>query len=115
MASSKKDMRRPDLAVPYVEPTGKDESPDLSGTMSSTLPMVAIVTRNKLLGWTAVVFALQSWLGETPAKKKASSTPGYFGLIMAFMALAMSYMQLFLPPVPQTGSGTAPPAAAPPA
>lgn len=32
---------------------------------------------------TAVVFAMQSWLAETPAKKRASTTPGYFSVAMA--------------------------------
>lgn len=83
---------------------------------------------------TAVVFALQSWLAETPAKKKASSTPGYFSVAMAcsslsplrffyiwltdvllVMALFMGYLPLFLPPVPnRAGTGTEAPAAAPP-
>jgi len=113
--ASKKDMRRPDLIVPYVEPSRDSSDPDMAGTMSSTLPMVAIVTRNKMLGWTAVVFAVQSWLGETPAKKRASATPGYFSVLMAVMALCVAYMPLFLPPVPnRAGTGTEAPAPAPP-
>ncbi|EON67654.1 hypothetical protein W97_06797 [Coniosporium apollinis CBS 100218] len=52
--------------------------------MASTLPMAAIFTRNKIIGWTAVVFALQSWLGESPEQKRTSSTPGYFSVGMAY-------------------------------
>ncbi|KIW04139.1 translation initiation factor SUI1 [Verruconis gallopava] len=92
--ASKKDMRRADLAVPYVEPAANSDTPDMTGTMSSTLPMVAIVTRNRMLGWTAVVFAMQTWLAETPAKKKSSSTPGYFSVIMAMMALMTDIQNL---------------------
>ncbi|KAF2415799.1 hypothetical protein EJ08DRAFT_703809 [Tothia fuscella] len=111
--SSKKDMRRADLIVPYVEPPAEKSEVDMAGTLSSTLPMVAIVTRNKMLGWCAVVFALQTFLGETPQQKKTASTPGYFSVLMALMSLAVSYMPLFLPPAPGVGTGTAPPAAAP--
>lgn len=31
---------------------------------------------------TALVFAIQSWLAETPAKKAKSPTPGYFTVLM---------------------------------
>jgi len=113
--ASKKDMRRADLVVPYVAPPADKTEMDMASTMSSTLPMVAIVTRNKMLGWTALVFSVQSYLSETPAKAKASATPGYFSILMAFMALGVSYMPLFIPPVPnRAGTGTGPPAAAPP-
>lgn len=57
--------------------------------MSSTLPMIAIVSRNKFLGWAAVVFAIQSWLSETPAQKAKSATPGYFSVLMAIMSLGV--------------------------
>ncbi|KAE9987027.1 hypothetical protein EG328_000033 [Venturia inaequalis] len=113
--ASKKDMRRADLTIPYVEPPADKEQTDMAGTMASTMPMVAIVTRSKMLGWTALVFAIQSWLAETPAKKAKSPTPGYFTVLMGFMSLAVSYMPLFLPPMPgQQGTGTGPAAAAPP-
>jgi hypothetical protein len=31
---------------------------------------------------TALVFAIQSWLAETPAKRAKSPTPGYFTVLM---------------------------------
>lgn len=81
-------MRRDDLIVPYADPNEKANSdPDFAGTMASTLPMAAIFTRNKMIGWTAVIFALQTWLAETPEQKKKASTPGYFSVLMAFMSL----------------------------
>ncbi|KAF2090444.1 hypothetical protein K490DRAFT_63323 [Saccharata proteae CBS 121410] len=116
--ASKKDMRRADLIIPFVEPEKAKSDGDISSTMASTLPMAAIFTRNKLIGWTAVVFALQAWLAETPEQKKTSTTPGYFSVGMSLMALAVAYMPLFLPPPPNraaTGSGTEAPAAVPPA
>ena len=57
--------------------------------MSSMFPMIAIMTRNKFLGWTAVIFAVQSWLAETPAQRAKSATPGYFSVLMAIMSLAV--------------------------
>jgi hypothetical protein len=33
----------------------------------------------------AVVFSLQTWMAETPAKKKAASTPGYLNVALAGM------------------------------
>ncbi|KAK7624006.1 hypothetical protein IWX50DRAFT_31836 [Phyllosticta citricarpa] len=119
MASQKKDMRRDDLIIPYSQVEAKSD-PDFAGTMASTLPMAAIFTRNKMVGWTAVIFALQTWLAETPETKSAASTPGIFTVGMSFMSLLVvsSYLPLFLPPPPVragAGSGTEAPAAAPPA
>ncbi|EDN03307.1 predicted protein [Histoplasma mississippiense (nom. inval.)] len=40
--ATKKDMRRPELVVPYVEPPAKaSEASDMSSTMSNTMPMAA--------------------------------------------------------------------------
>ncbi|KAI1744619.1 hypothetical protein F4680DRAFT_231837 [Xylaria scruposa] len=154
--ASKKDMRRPDLIVPYQEPpVGKDDSPEFSSTLSSTMPMAAIFTRNKYIGWyvyqapsftfsdleqecrdqaaqdktialprrtlanydeppfyrTAVVFSMQSWLGESEATTQSTSTPGYFSVGMSIMALAVTYLPIFMPPVPGQAQPAAPVAA----
>nr|POF16712.1 uncharacterized protein CFP56_71353 [Quercus suber] len=112
---SKKDMRRDDLVVPYTEPKQEKESQDMQGTMASTLPMAAIFTRNKMIGWTAVIFAIQSWLSETPAQAASSGTPGIFAVAMALLSVLVAYMPLFLPPqfgAPGQGTGTGAPAPA---
>merc|ERR1739842_133913 len=67
-----KDMRRDDLIVPYAEPEKDKESNDMQSTMASTLPMAAMFTRNKLIGWTAVMFSIQGWLSETPDQRRAA-------------------------------------------
>ncbi|KAI1749281.1 hypothetical protein F4782DRAFT_310539 [Xylaria castorea] len=110
--ASKKDMRRPDLVVPYQEPpVGKDDSPEFSSTLSSTMPMAAIFTRNKYIGWAAVVFSMQSWLGESEATTQTTSTPGYFSVGMSIMALLVTYLPIFMPPVPGQAQPAAPVAA----
>ncbi|KAJ9622751.1 Eukaryotic translation initiation factor eIF-1 [Taxawa tesnikishii (nom. ined.)] len=86
---SKKDMRREDLIVPYMEPANQKNDADVQGTMASTLPMAAIFTRNKMIGWASVIFATQSWLSETAESKKSSSTPGYFSVGMALLSVAV--------------------------
>ncbi|KKZ64525.1 hypothetical protein EMCG_01404 [[Emmonsia] crescens] len=46
--ATKKDMRRLELAVPYVEPATKaSDAADMSSTMSNTMPMAAMFSRNK--------------------------------------------------------------------
>ncbi|KAF2802976.1 translation initiation factor SU [Mytilinidion resinicola] len=85
--AAKKDMTRADLIVPYVEPAKDRSDGDMTSTMASTLPMAAIFTRNKMIGWVAVVFSLQSWLAETPEQAQTATTPGYFSVGMAFMSL----------------------------
>lgn len=62
----------------------------MSSTISTTMPMMAMFTRNKMLGWVAFVFAIQSWLGETPESRKQASTPSYFGVLLAGMCKGRS-------------------------
>ncbi|KAH7037403.1 uncharacterized protein B0I36DRAFT_313971 [Microdochium trichocladiopsis] len=111
--STKKDMRRPDLVVPYQAPASKASDPaDFGSTISSTLPMAAIFTRNKYLGWASLVFALQNWLGESEDTANNASTPGYFTVGMSAMSLAVTYLPLFLPQPPnQSASSSTGPAA----
>ncbi|CAG7925217.1 unnamed protein product [Penicillium olsonii] len=92
--ASKKDMRRADLAIPYVDPPKSSSDADISSTMSSTMPMAAMFTRNRV----SFVFSLQSWLGESPDQKKNASTPAYMSVLMSLMALCVTYFPLFLPP-----------------
>ncbi|KAI1245784.1 hypothetical protein MGN70_012678 [Eutypa lata] len=116
MATKTKDMRRFDLVVPYQEPATKaGDNSEFSSTLSSTLPMAAIFTRNRYIGWASVVFSLQSWLGESEETTKTTATPGYFTVGMSLMALGVTYLPLFLPPTPgaRGATGTAPAAAAP--
>ncbi|KAF7512339.1 hypothetical protein GJ744_001907 [Endocarpon pusillum] len=115
---SKKDMRRADLVVPYVEPQKDQKSGDMSSTFTSTMPMAAMFTRNKLLGWTSVVVALLAWLSESPDQSAKNATPGYLSVGMSLVAVIVTYLPLFLPPTPNmrggTGTGTEAPPAVPP-
>lgn len=46
--------------VPYQAPVAKEGSSDIAGTLGSTLPMAAMFTRNKLIGW-CVPISILSW------------------------------------------------------
>ncbi|RMZ90347.1 hypothetical protein DV736_g2439, partial [Chaetothyriales sp. CBS 134916] len=99
--STKKDMRRIDLVIPYLPP--QDEAkPDFSSTFTSTMPMAAMFTRNRAIGWVALLTSLLNWLGETRAQKATQSTPGYLSFGMAVLALGVTYLPLFLPPAPNS-------------
>ncbi|KAI1766280.1 hypothetical protein GGR53DRAFT_218180 [Hypoxylon sp. FL1150] len=111
--ASKKDMRRPDLIVPYQEPAPKGDAAEFTSTLSSTLPMAAIFTRNRYIGWASVVFSIQGWLGESEETSKSSTTPGYFTVGMSVMALAVTYLPMFLPPPPGSRAATTTGPAAP--
>ncbi|KAL1987768.1 hypothetical protein VTN96DRAFT_2608 [Rasamsonia emersonii] len=104
--ASKKDMRRADLVIPYVDPPRDKNEADVSGAMTSTLPMAAMFTRNRMIGWVSFIFALQNWLAETPEQKRTASTPGYMSVFMSLMAVAVTYMPLFLPPPPVRGTNS---------
>lgn len=88
MSTKSKDMRRPDLVIPYVEPPKDDgASGDVASSLSTMMPMATILTKNKMIGWAGFILALQGWLAETPDQRSSSSTPGYFAVGMATMAL----------------------------
>lgn len=70
------------------------------------LTVIQIFTRNKMIGWTAVIFAVQGWLGETPAQAAAATTPSYLQIGMAAMSLGVAYMPLFLPPTMNAGGAS---------
>ncbi|OBT86850.1 hypothetical protein VE02_03885 [Pseudogymnoascus sp. 03VT05] len=92
--SAKKDMRREDLIIPYQQPAPKEGSlGDIGNTLSSTVPMAAMFTRNKYIGWASVVIAVQNWLSESPDSKAAASQPAYMGV-------GMSYLPPNVPPSP---------------
>jgi hypothetical protein len=98
------------IVVPYQEPKVAGDSGDFNGAISSTLPMAAMFMRNKFIGWAAVVYSMQTWLSESEEARKKASTPGYLNVFMSIMALAVSYLPLFLPPAGHKGgSSTAPP------
>ena len=42
-----------------------------------------------MIGWTAVIFAIQGWLGETPAQAASATTPSYLQVGMAAMSLGV--------------------------
>ncbi|KAJ5233686.1 uncharacterized protein N7469_005452 [Penicillium citrinum] len=108
--ASTKDMRRADLAIPYVDPPKTSDEADMSSTMSSTMPMAAMFTRNRMIGWVSFVFSLQSWLAESPDQKKNASTPAYMSVLMSLMALVVTYFPIFLPPQAQGGVAAPAPA-----
>ncbi|OAL22679.1 hypothetical protein AYO20_11167 [Fonsecaea nubica] len=95
--SAKKDMRRADLVIPYVEP--KDEKPtDFSSTITSTMPMAAMFTRNRMLGWFSLLTALLNWLGETPAQRQSpNGTPAYMSFGMAALSTDSYVPDIYAP------------------
>lgn len=68
----------------------------MTSTLTNTLPMAAMFTRNKYIGWGSLVFAVQNWLGESAESKKAASQPAIFSVGMAGMALMV--VSVFLLP-----------------
>lgn len=38
---------------------------------------------SRMIGWVAVILAVQNWLSETPESKKNGATPGYMTVGMA--------------------------------
>ncbi|CAK7270100.1 hypothetical protein SEPCBS119000_003914 [Sporothrix epigloea] len=112
MSSSKKDARRIKLVIPYQSPAPAKDGADATSSVSSMLPMAAMLLRNRMVGWGAVGFSVMSWLSESEDSRASSSTPGYFNVGMSLMALVVTYIPILLP---APGSAPAPTTAAPPA
>ncbi|GAD92172.1 hypothetical protein AN4742.2 [Paecilomyces variotii No. 5] len=70
--------------IPYVDPPKDKNEADMSGAMSSTMPMAAMFTRNRMIGWVSLVFSLQNWLAESPEQSKTASTPAYMSVFMSY-------------------------------
>ncbi|KAL1894366.1 hypothetical protein Sste5346_005865 [Sporothrix stenoceras] len=103
MSNVKKDARRINLVVPYQAPAPAKDAADVASSMSSVLPMAAMLTRNRYIGWGSVGFSVMSWLGESEETRQNSSTPGYFSVGMSLMALVVTYLPMLLPP-PNAGT-----------
>ncbi|KAK9475791.1 hypothetical protein V1514DRAFT_339012 [Lipomyces japonicus] len=94
MSTSSSSKKRANLVVPYapVEPKKKE---DVSALLSTTLPMVALFLKNKLVGWSALLVAIQSWLNETEDSQPAQ--PGWIKIILSISGLLVCYMDVLLP------------------
>lgn len=69
--------------------------------ISQTLPMAAMFMKNKILSWTALFLALQTYLTEPINKEKsekdAGAQPPLLRLAFALISLATCYMEFFFP------------------
>ncbi|KAK9470203.1 uncharacterized protein V1510DRAFT_370725 [Dipodascopsis tothii] len=98
--SSKK---REALSVQYVPlPIRRQQSS--AGIITSTLPMVAMFLRNKIIAWAAVLIAVQHYLNEPPSDAPGLYSPdgedssgGLMKVLMSIAGLLVSYMDLVFP------------------
>ncbi|KAF8436167.1 hypothetical protein BGX38DRAFT_97580 [Terfezia claveryi] len=109
MAPKSKDQRRAGYIIPYVPSEPKAEE---TSTISNTLPMAALFTRNKMIAWSALVFAIQAWLNETPTQVASGKQPAYFSIAMGAMSVVVTYLPMFMAPRESTGTEAPPPHAA---
>ncbi|ODV86329.1 hypothetical protein CANARDRAFT_22230 [[Candida] arabinofermentans NRRL YB-2248] len=94
-----KDVKRAELVKPYVHipPPAKTVASNFVG---QNLPMVAMFLRNKPMAWACAFLAIQGYLNAPLiAAPNDDSTPAYFKIIFAVIALGASYVDLFFPSV----------------
>ncbi|KAM7222858.1 hypothetical protein V8F06_001756 [Rhypophila decipiens] len=111
--ASKKDMRRPDLIIPYQEPAAKGETGDLQSTIASTLPMAAIFMRNRYVGC-RLTFILQGRVcvqhSELVGRERGLKEEQQHARVLLrwhVMSLIVTYLPIFLPPQPGYLRGSA--------
>ncbi|KAK9455985.1 hypothetical protein V1511DRAFT_496221 [Dipodascopsis uninucleata] len=105
MSSASK--KRANLVVPYVPLPAKaqdDIQAFMSQAVTSTVPMVAMFLRNKIIAWSALLIAIQSWLNESEASAAENSTPGWLRVVMSLAGMMVCYMDLIIVPKAFTAS-----------
>ncbi|KAK9496266.1 hypothetical protein V1508DRAFT_408150 [Lipomyces doorenjongii] len=96
MSSTSTNLKRGNLCVRYV-PMELKSRDDVSSMMATTLPMVAMFLRNKLIAWSALLMTVQSWLSESEASSNESAQPGWLKVLMSFVGVIVCYMDIFVP------------------
>lgn len=84
----------------YLHVPAKPRSEASSTMMSQTLPMAAMFMRNKLMSWSAVFLAIQTYLSEPINKAPSSdsaSQPPLLRILFALISLATCYMEFVIP------------------
>ncbi|KAG7665618.1 uncharacterized protein J8A68_000824 [[Candida] subhashii] len=89
-----------ELVVPYKHMPAKPRK-EASSMMAQSLPMAAMFMRNKILSWSAVFLAIQSYLNDPinapPAEDGSTSTPASLRVIFALVSLVTCYMDVIFP------------------
>jgi len=85
----------------YRHLPAKPRNDSSSSMMSQTLPMAAMFMRNKIMSWSSVFLALQTYLSE-PINKPATSSdtasqPPLLRLAFALISLLTCYVEFFFP------------------
>ncbi|KAK9460999.1 uncharacterized protein V1516DRAFT_674715 [Lipomyces oligophaga] len=90
--------KRANLCVPFI-PLPLKAPDDISSMLATTLPMVAMFLRNKLIAWASLLVTLQSWLNENESNDEESSggSPGWLKVVMSLAGLLVCYLDLFVP------------------
>lgn len=91
---------RPDLVVPYRHSPAKPRNEAASGMISQTLPMAAMFMRNKILSWSSLFLAIQSYLSEPinkPQGQAADALPPLLRVAFALISMATCYLEFFFP------------------
>jgi len=68
--------------------------------VAQTLPMAAMFLRNKMLSWSSVFLAVQSYLAEPinkPVDNKEVSQPPLLRVIFAIISLVTCYIDIIFP------------------
>lgn len=66
--------------------------------IAQSLPMAAMFMRNKLLSWSALFLAIQSYLNDPiNAERDADAQPPFLRIVFAIVSLFTCYIDLFFP------------------
>ncbi|KAK7680674.1 hypothetical protein QCA50_016242 [Cerrena zonata] len=92
-------VKREDLVVPYHHVPAKPRG-NVGGLMEQSLPMAAMFLKNKLLSWSALFLAIQSYLSEPnnkPDTDEQARQPPLLRVVFALIALVTCYIEFIFP------------------
>lgn len=73
---------------------------EASGMVAQSLPMAAMFMKNKLLSWTSLFLAIQSYLNDPINKQEDSESqqqPPLLKIVFAIIAVCTCYIELIFP------------------
>ncbi|KAL0946132.1 hypothetical protein HGRIS_012397 [Hohenbuehelia grisea] len=97
MSSTKDDPRDAALETKLTMPkTWNQDTNDGLSVSGMFLSGLIMVTRNRLLAWPAILFAVNSYINQHPLRTREGGANALTNLSMCLMALIASYVPLFV-------------------
>lgn len=91
-------VKREDLIVPYIHVSPASDPTAATNVVSQSMPMAAMMMKNKLLSWFTIFSAVGAVLASSHgAKTPEGSQSPFLQLLMAVVGAGVCYLDLLYP------------------